>query len=84
MSDGLLCPRCSAVRNYVKDSRPNHFGVRRRRVCMTCKYRWTTYEVPAEECDDVFKMNELAERIDALDERDRQILWQLVSQMERI
>lgn len=42
----MRCPKCKSVEDRVIDSRPvNHFsGIRRRRVCLQCEYRFTTYE----------------------------------------
>ena len=41
------CPQCGGI-SSVKDSRPSNIGgassVRRRRVCLECKARWTTWE----------------------------------------
>lgn len=42
----MKCPYCSAVRDRVIDSRSSNESrsVRRRRECMKCKRRFTTYE----------------------------------------
>lgn len=42
----MRCPKCKSIEDRVIDSRPvNHFaGIRRRRVCLNCEYRFTTYE----------------------------------------
>jgi len=45
---GILCPKCrdESRASYVVDSR-GHLGgkhIRRRRNCMKCSYRFTTYE----------------------------------------
>jgi hypothetical protein len=41
------CPKCGGT-SIVKDSRPAGLGgasaVRRRRLCLACKHRWTTWE----------------------------------------
>src|SRR5262245_19155784 len=41
------CPHCGE-RSAVKDSRPASIGgastVKRRRICLACHQRWTTYE----------------------------------------
>lgn len=44
----MKCPCCHSPRDRVLDSRPTSLGdaVRRRRFCMRCKHRWTTYEQP--------------------------------------
>ena len=42
----MKCPNCSNVENKVVDSRLNKLGdmTRRRRVCLNCDERFTTYE----------------------------------------
>jgi len=42
----MRCPFCKATRDRVLDSRTSHNGgtVRRRRQCLSCKRRFTTYE----------------------------------------
>lgn len=42
----MRCPKCKSVEDRVIDSRPvNHFsGIRRRRLCLNCENRFTTYE----------------------------------------
>jgi len=42
----MLCPKCGSLRDKVIDSRMSRAGdsIRRRRVCLTCNYRFTTYE----------------------------------------
>ncbi len=42
----MKCPYCSSLESKVIDSRPTDDGhvIRRRRECMNCKQRFTTYE----------------------------------------
>lgn len=42
----MKCPHCGHEEDKVVDSRPSHDGqsVRRRRECLECKQRFTTYE----------------------------------------
>jgi len=42
----MRCPNCGYEENKVIDSRPlaKENGIRRRRECEKCKYRFTTYE----------------------------------------
>lgn len=42
----MRCPKCKSIEDRVIDSRPvNHCsGIRRRRICLNCEYRFTTYE----------------------------------------
>ena len=43
----MRCPYCGAVDSKVIDSRPTEDGekIRRRRECLSCKKRFTTYEI---------------------------------------
>src|SRR5690606_28277344 len=42
----MRCPSCSSLDTQVKDSRPSEdsSAIRRRRVCMSCGFRFTTFE----------------------------------------
>ncbi len=42
----MRCPKCGAIEDRVIDSRSSKEGdsIRRRRECLTCLYRFTTYE----------------------------------------
>jgi transcriptional repressor NrdR len=42
----MRCPSCSSLDTQVKDSRPTEDSnaIRRRRVCLTCQFRFTTFE----------------------------------------
>ena len=42
----MRCPSCSSLDTQVKDSRPTEdsAAIRRRRVCLTCNFRFTTFE----------------------------------------
>jgi transcriptional repressor NrdR len=42
----MLCPRCGCIEDKVLDSRQSKDGtiIRRRRVCLGCDHRFTTYE----------------------------------------
>jgi transcriptional repressor NrdR len=42
----MICPKCSYTEDKVVDSRSAHNGraIRRRRECLGCSYRFTTYE----------------------------------------
>ena len=42
----MHCPKCGADNDQVVDSRATHGGdtIRRRRKCLACGYRYTTYE----------------------------------------
>ncbi len=42
----MRCPNCGSLDTQVKDSRPTEESsvIRRRRVCITCNFRFTTFE----------------------------------------
>src|SRR5262249_20288931 len=42
----MRCPSCSSLDTQVKDSRPTEDSgaIRRRRVCLSCGFRFTTFE----------------------------------------
>lgn len=40
----LICPSCRKTETRVVDSRDDESVVRRRRECLACKHRFTTYE----------------------------------------
>lgn len=40
----MNCPYCSNSDSRVTDKRESPEGIRRRRECLKCKKRWTTYE----------------------------------------
>src|ERR671938_291468 len=42
----MRCPKCGSLDTQVKDSRPTEDAgaIRRRRVCLTCGFRFTTFE----------------------------------------
>lgn len=41
----MKCPECSYEDSKVIDSRPTDGKIRRRRECLSCKCRFTTYEI---------------------------------------
>ena len=42
----MRCPKCASLDTQVKDSRPTEDSavIRRRRVCLACNFRFTTFE----------------------------------------
>jgi transcriptional repressor NrdR len=42
----MRCPKCGSLDTQVKDSRPTEdsAAIRRRRVCLACHFRFTTFE----------------------------------------
>lgn len=43
----MICPKCHSPETQVIDKRPSYDGQenRRRRLCLRCQHRWTTFEV---------------------------------------
>ncbi len=41
----MRCPDCGFEDSKVIDSRPTDGRIRRRRECLSCKFRFTTYEI---------------------------------------
>ncbi|RMF73817.1 MAG: transcriptional repressor NrdR [Acidobacteria bacterium] len=62
----MRCPYCSARRDRVIDSRDSEKGaaIRRRRECLECGRRWTTYERPEEQPMMVVKKDDRREMFD--------------------
>jgi transposase-like protein len=47
----MKCPKCGMYLLYIIDSRPTNGHIRRRRVCLECEHRFTTYEISSGEYD---------------------------------
>lgn len=45
----MRCPMCNAYGLAIAASRPYEGTIRRRRKCLNCGYRFTTYEISEEE-----------------------------------
>ena len=45
----MICPHCKGVDTIVVDSRSRNGIVKRRRMCLSCKQRFNTLEIPEEE-----------------------------------
>ncbi|MBF0554500.1 MAG: hypothetical protein HQK96_08110 [Nitrospirae bacterium] len=67
-SDGsVVCPKCRGQRVSTPDSRVTTFWgqecIRRRRVCSSCGFRWSTKELPAEFLDKLKESLDDMERV---------------------
>lgn len=62
----MRCPECDATENRVVDTRTSRGGraVRRRRECLVCETRFTTYEYVEERPVQVLKADGSAEEFD--------------------
>jgi hypothetical protein len=48
---GQACPSCGHLESITQDTRAASGRIRRRRCCMVCEARWTTYEVTIAEIE---------------------------------
>jgi len=62
----MLCPHCQSTNDKVVDSREiqDGAGIRRRRECLNCGHRFTTYETITREELKVLKRNGVLEDFD--------------------
>jgi transcriptional repressor NrdR len=60
----MKCPYCLSIFSKVTDKRISPDGIRRRRECLNCKRRFTTYEVVFKEDIYILKKNGKKERFD--------------------
>ena len=62
----MRCPKCDFAESKVVDSRPSEDGytIRRRRECLSCGYRFTTYERLGESALIVIKSDGSSEAFD--------------------
>lgn len=62
----MYCPKCGNEESKVLESRVSHEGhaIRRRRSCLSCNYRFTTYEKEEESVLQVKKKNDRFEDFD--------------------
>ena len=60
----MKCPDCGYDDSRVIDSRPTDNKIRRRRECLSCKSRFTTYEIVENIPLMVIKKNEMIEPFD--------------------
>ena len=57
----MRCPKCGEDNSAVTDSRASarYPGIRRRRQCLSCHHRWSTYEIKAETLKKIWKKDSL-------------------------
>ena len=60
----MKCPHCESENLRVTDKRPSPEGIRRRRECIECKRRFTTYEKIERENFYVIKKDRRREKFD--------------------
>jgi transcriptional regulator NrdR family protein len=84
--DSAVSCKCGGL-TKVTDSRPAHVGtytVRRRRECLTCGHRWTTYEITAEELSQALRgvISDAEAFLEATRERTRRMMNYLPKEEE--
>jgi transcriptional repressor NrdR len=60
----MMCPYCASLLLKVTDKRNSPDGIRRRRECLSCNKRFTTYERPVKEDIWIIKKDKKRERFD--------------------
>jgi hypothetical protein len=63
---GLRCYLCGGKELAVKDSRPSRNAVRRRRRCLDCGAKFTTFEIMSPTQDDTHRIYDALHYYDAL------------------
>ena len=61
----MTCPRCNSYNLSCIESRPTGQKIRRRKKCLDCDYRMTTYEISSREYDVLKRYRELLEDMQA-------------------
>lgn len=74
---GLPCPECDHLFSKIIDSRPTYenLTVRRRRSCIKCGYRWTTWESSDSNIKDAIKEEIMEEVLDTIKNAFKSIDW---------
>lgn len=63
---GLICFKCGSRFLAVKDSRPSRNAIRRRRRCLGCGQRFTTFEIMSPTQGDTHRLYDALHYYDAL------------------
>lgn len=58
------CPYCSSITSKVTNKRTSPEGIRRRRECLKCKKRYTTYEKVSKDAFYIIKKDSSREKYD--------------------
>jgi transcriptional repressor NrdR len=81
----MRCPSCGSLDTQVKDSRPTEDSavIRRRRVCLTCNFRFTTFERVQFDRDKLLRSVQVALRKRSVDpERIEKMVSKIVRELE--
>ena len=72
----MRCPECGEETEVV-DSRKSHNTIRRRRECLNCGLRFTTYEVLDYDYQDLKKLLECSKELHSIIKRNKDLLSRL-------
>lgn len=61
----MTCPQCNSYNLSCISSRPTGQKIRRRKKCLDCGYRFTTYEISSREYDVLKRYKELLKDLQA-------------------
>lgn len=71
----MKCPLCDHDKVRAVDSRPTTGNaIRRRRRCVKCGHRFSTYEIAGSELEELENLKEMSEKLNQLTSRDMKIL----------
>jgi DNA-directed RNA polymerase subunit RPC12/RpoP len=82
--NGLQCPHCGSKLLAVKDSRPSINSIRRRRKCLSCGERSTTFEIFSPTTDEGSKLVSaltLFDRLRSIPDEPRRALLRMISSL---
>ena len=65
-TSGYLCPRCGASAGVTDSRQVGDGSVRRRRKCVQCAHRFTTYEVPGDRYTRIFGLGALESNLETI------------------
>lgn len=74
LGSALVCPSCDHRGAAVADSRVSEDSkfIRRRRICLGCEHRWTTYEISQDQYYEFIELERVMKRIGLLADKSRE------------
>jgi len=80
---GIVCPHCQCPDTEVKDSRPADAYIRRRRLCMKCFGRFTTYEVVKGDDENMKWLLNMHHVLECMSPRNRTLVLELIDVLQQ-
>lgn len=62
----MKCPSCSLNNTKTIESRPSKRWTRRRRACLSCEHRFTTYELYRDQAEPLIQLGPLLHKLLAI------------------